>query len=66
MTEAQKSMLQKWEHDTVCIESMLNFNLKLYTLLSFDKTKETLNLICLFFLKKTKCIVGLVRWHVFM
>lgn len=66
MTEAQKSMLQKLDHDTVCIESMLNFNLKLCTLLSFDKTKEALNLLCSLFLKKTKCIVGLVRWHVFM
>lgn len=46
MTEAQKSMLQKWDHDTVCIESMLNFNLELYAPLSFDKTKEALNLLC--------------------
>lgn len=51
MTEAQKSMLHKWEHDTVCIERMLNFNLKLYTLLSFDKTKDALNLLFLLFLK---------------
>lgn len=66
MTEAQKSMLQKWDHNTVCIESMLNFNLKLYTLLSFDKPKEALNLLCSPFFEKIKCIVGLVRCQVFM
>lgn len=62
MTEAQKNMLQKWDHDTVCIESMHNINLKLCTLFSFDKTisKSTL----LTFFEKMKCIVGLVRCHV--
>lgn len=64
MTEAQKSILQKWDQNTVCIESMLN--LKLYTLLSFDKTKEAPSLLCSPFFEKIKCIVGLVRCHVFM
>lgn len=66
MTKAQKSMLRKWDHVTVCIEIMLNFNLKLYTLLSFEKNKGGSKSTLLTFFEKIKCIVGLVRCHVIM